>query len=59
MARICKHCHNPIEEIQYKEEGGQMGYGTMNEFKHGRPRPYPICGKNPLTSEDVLEEEDE
>ena len=50
---ICVHCKNPVEEIQYREEGFQMGGTLANKYKHARPRPYPICGKNPIMDEDV------
>ena len=60
MARlICRHCQNPVEEIKYREGGMQLGGTLANEYKHSRPREFPICGKSPITSEDVVEEEDD
>lgn len=50
---VCKHCKNPVVEIDYGEKVQQMRGEIVNKFKHGRPRPYPICSVNPLMDEDV------
>lgn len=52
---ICVHCKNPVEEIPDKEGSATvMRTDTLqNVFRHGRPRPYPVCSVNPLMQEDV------
>ena len=51
--RVCIHCGNAVEEIPYKDSVAPMGGEIQNKFRHSRPRPYPICNKNPIMDEDV------
>lgn len=51
--RICTHCKNAVEEIQYKDTVAPMGGDIQNKWRHARPRPYPICNVNPIMDDDT------
>jgi hypothetical protein len=56
MALVCVHCGNPVEEIDRGDKKMLMHGELFNKFRHGRPRPYPLCEVNPLMDEDVEED---
>lgn len=52
--QVCIHCGNAVEEIDYGENPRNVTYGSLeNKFKHKKPRPYPVCNKNPIMDDDV------
>lgn len=54
QVQVCVHCHNPVERIDYGEKQKYLTRGELeNVFKHGRPRPYPICSVSPIMDEDT------
>lgn len=51
---VCVHCKNPVVRINYGEHQTAIRGGALeNVFRHGHPRPYPVCSVNPLMDEDV------
>lgn len=54
MIRVCIHCGNAVEEINYGEKNKYITRGELeNQFKHSKPRPYPVCSTSPLMSDDT------
>lgn len=55
----CRHCWNPVERIQYREEGKVIGGGDrQNVWKHSRVVNAPLCSTNPIMDEDVMDEDE-
>jgi hypothetical protein len=51
---ICTHCKNPVVRINYgKQQTATRAGAVENVFRHGYPRPYPVCSVNPIMDEDV------
>jgi hypothetical protein len=50
---VCVHCENPVVLINYGDAPQKMRGELYNKYKHGYPRPYPICNVNPIMDEDV------
>lgn len=55
---FCKYCWNPVHRIKYKidRHGNtpQIGRGATHVWTHaGGGSKAPVCGKSPLTDDDV------